>query len=159
MKTDAPKPKTRRLGLKLLFALSLALNLAVLGAVAGAVWRHGGLAERGGADRLAGPALLRALEPEDRRAVFRAARAARPDTAPEAGQRIARLVEALSAEPLDADAVRALATEQRMQASARLGAVSEAWQARVLAMSAAERAAYARRLESFSARSPGSPRE
>lgn len=158
MQTEAPKPK-RRLWLKLLFALSLALNLAVLGAVAGAVWRHGG--EWGGAERHGGPAMLRALSPEDRRAVFREARAAGAGKAPEraaASARMDRLVAVLGADPLDEEALRAIAAEQRTQAGARLEAISAAWQARVLSMSAQERAAYAQRLAELSA-GPPAPRQ
>lgn len=59
--------------LKVVFGLSLALNLLVLGTVGGAVLRHGGFDGRHHpprADMVGGP-LTRALDKEDKRAVAR----------------------------------------------------------------------------------------
>lgn len=64
-------------GFKILLGLSLALNLAVIGVVAGAVFRKGDDGPRrggGGQANYARP-YLQALPHEDRRAIFKAARA------------------------------------------------------------------------------------
>ncbi|WP_306153086.1 periplasmic heavy metal sensor [Roseovarius sp. MMSF_3281] len=64
--------------LKVVFGLSLALNLLVLGAIGGAVLRHGGFEGRHHMSRgdMAGGPLTRALTKDERRAVAREMRRA-----------------------------------------------------------------------------------
>ena len=149
---DNQKSPSKRGGwVKAVFALSLALNLLVVGAVAGAAWRHGGPGGPDGRARSGGPpsglSMLRALERDDRRAVLRAARAAQIEPAFDRGAFQAELVAALRAEPLDMDALDRLLAQQRAYAGARLETVLGVWRAHVQSMSADAREAYAERLE------------
>jgi uncharacterized membrane protein len=144
------KPK-RRIWPRALLALSLALNVLVIGAVAGAAWRHGGPDGSGG--KRGGPgggiAMLRAMDAPDRRAVLRAARAARETDFDRAAHQSA-LVEVLAAEQLDVDAFDALIDAQQRAASARVAAVTQAWRAQVIAMTPEARSAYVARLAEYS---------
>lgn len=127
MRSDTPEaaaPVTRTaLWVKVLLALSLGLNLLIVGIVLGALGR-GGL----GGDRLEGARALgplpfvAALEPRDRRALGRALR----DQAEPLRQnremlraRFEALLEALRAETFDRRAVEALIAEQRDLAVSR----------------------------------------
>lgn len=143
-----PGPPGASRGLKIALALSLALNLAVAGMVAGALL-HGGPMQGGVREIGFGP-LTEALEPRDRDALrgafldrgpdLRAMRnAMRADTA--------ALVAALRAEPFDQGAfLEALAAQsRRLTERAELGQALMA--ERVAAMTPAERAAFADRIE------------
>lgn len=136
-----PKPRLS-LTLRVIFALSLALNLLVVGLVAGVWWRGG---PPDGA-RIGGQAaaLYRALPGEDRRAL----RAEMRGTIDRGRLRIRDpLIAALKADPFDPAAVAAILVAQsdaQAQAQMRMRAL---WLDRIAAMSPAERAAYADRLE------------
>ena len=68
--TQVPTPRRRRLT-RLALGLSLALNVMILGALGGAMWRHGGPGPRGDGDL----PLLRILPCRSRRASGGTARA------------------------------------------------------------------------------------
>lgn len=149
MRPAQPPKAARARWLKPVLALSLALNLAVAGLLGGAFWRHGASGETERARGPGGITLLRALEREDRRAVLRAARAGGQAAAFDRSAHEAAVIAALRAEPFDAGAVGALALAQSDAGAARIAALAQAWQAQVLAMSAAGRAEYADRLEAL----------
>ena len=138
--------------MRILLAVSLALNLLIVGVVVGAVVRFGGgPPPRAGVD-FALP-YVRALEPGDRRAIFREVRrggAAFDRDAKRA--RYAAVVAALRAEPLDRDALAALVSAQADAAKQMQGAAQEAWLNLVSDMDAAERAEYAERVAAFAER-------
>lgn len=143
--------------MRLLLAVSLAINLLVAGLVLGAVLRAGGLH---GAERAEGPPpslrslgltpFYMALDPEDRHKLRDEARA-RSGSFRESREalraRFAAMLAALKAEPFDAGALRDIARQQR-EAGMRWQALGDdILMARIAAMSPAERAAYADRLE------------
>lgn len=150
MDNQSKTPK-RRGWLKLVFGLSLALNLLVVGAVAGAAWRHGGPDKRAGGPSgpPSGLMMLRALDRDDFRAVLSAARAQEPAPELDRAAYQAQLAAVLRAEDLDLAALDRLLALQQTQAGARLEALSEAWRTHVSAMPADARADYAARLEDF----------
>lgn len=140
-------PTTPRLSLtlRIVFALSLALNLAVVGALAGAWWRGGHPEGPGAGGQVA--ALYRALPDEARRSLRAEMRGAMNRDGQQAMRIRGRLMAALKAEPFDAAAVEAILVAQ----ADALGAVQQrmraAWLARVAAMTPDERRAYAERVE------------
>ncbi len=156
--TGAPRVRTKR-WIKLVLGLSLALNLLIVGAVGGAIWRIGGHSD----DRKGGPsaradaggfALIRALPSDDRRALFREVRKAPRKSASEGRAQMQAMVTLLKTNPLDEAQLDAL-TEARLQdGETRQAQLSEAWKARVMAMTEAERATYAKRLEAVLAKGP-----
>lgn len=146
--TTPPRAPGAGRALKITLALSLAVNLAVAGMVAGAFLRGGPM--QGGVREIGFGPLTEALDPRDRDALrgafldrgpdLRAMRnAMRADTA--------ALVAALRAEPFDqAVFLEALAAQsRRLTERAELGQALMA--ERVAAMSPAERAAFADRIE------------
>ena len=146
--------KTTR-GWRVVLIASLALNLAVLGAVGGWVLRHGlGPDHRHGphAARMAqmGGPLTRALDAEGRDAV---AAQLRGDGAAHAARRAAlrasleALLADLRARPFDPARVETRLAAQRAQVTGRLEAGHAALLTHLAGMSDAGRAAYADRLE------------
>ena len=140
----------RRMGwpLRLVFLVSLGLNLLVAGVVAGHL--ISGPPDRPPrVDRMAGP-LTFALDEEDRRAIGRdlrrAYRAERPSH-----DRIAEeyrgVVAALRSDPFDAGAVEAALQNQIKSATRRITLGQEMLMDRIAGMSAADRSAFADRLE------------
>lgn len=145
---DGVSQKPRRLW-RVIFALSLALNLAVIGIVAGLGLRDMGRGQAPrGFDMALGP-VGRALEPADRRAIGDALRdnpALRGDGRAETRQLTQDLVTVLRATPFERDdladvVATASARADRIQAAAR-----DALIARIAGMSDAERAALADRI-------------
>ena len=135
-----------------LLAVSLVINMLIVGIIAGVFIANG----PGKGDRLDGPArslvgtpFIRALEPEDRRALAQemrrdGERLRENRTALRA--RIEALLTALNADPFDSDAVRSILREQRDIALKRQN-IGEALLVDQLAkLSREERAAYADRL-------------
>lgn len=154
--TPEPPPPARGRegrGLRIALVVSLALNLLIVAALASMVLTHGHV-PRSGQTRTGTVDIGRftaALTDADRRAIrqeyvlradrLRGARGA-------AAAELQQLVSALRADPFDPAAIAAVMAEQR----ARLHAGMETGQAllldRIAAMTPAERAAYADRLES-----------
>ncbi len=145
-----PKPPRMRPWLRLVLFASLALNLLVVGVVAGAVLR-------GGPDRYRMPdrdvafAYIRALEEEDRRALRREAiRRFRDDDSLRRNAPRAHYDTALSLlrqAPFDAAAFDAVLRRQQEGVLARAAVGREVLVARVAAMPPEARAAMADRLE------------
>ncbi|NKX43704.1 periplasmic heavy metal sensor [Roseicyclus persicicus] len=145
----APKPARSGRGVRIALALSLALNLLILGLVAGAVLAVG---PRGGDDpRLRtlglGPFAL-ALSREDQEAVRgRIDRDALRTERRALGASLLQLRQALLAEPFDRAAAEAALARSRAAAEALQGQGHAALLDQIGTMDAAERAALADRLE------------
>lgn len=141
-------------------AISLGLNLMIAGLVAGAWWSGGppGSGPRAGAG--GGPGfspLTRALSDEDRAATRQALRdrgSALRRSRKEDRTEMARLVTALRAEPFDVTAVEEVFASQRSRASDRVAIGQAVLFERISAMSAADRAAFADRVEEEMAKRP-----
>jgi len=133
---------------KLMLGLSLALNLAIVGLVAGMVLRGGPMGGKGPAAMGYATPYVIALPRDLRRGVFRGIR--EDKSLPDRKARRAdyrAMVKALRATPLDTSAVEALLRKQA-DGVARVQARGQtAWLNVVTDMSDAERAAYADRIE------------
>lgn len=137
--------------LKVVFVASLALNLAVLGALGGAMvmrdkW-HPHHPSR--LDMVGGP-LTRALNDEDRRAIGRQMRKAYRDghsTRERQRGHFKLLITELKAEPFDPDAVSAQMSKQRAAFKDRLELGQTILLERLVQMSHGERVAFADRLQ------------
>jgi uncharacterized membrane protein len=148
----APKANRARWLRRALF-VSVAVNLLVIGAVAGLVLTHGPRDDHiVRADRGAGFGMyVRALSAEDRAALREAYRAGRAEDgqgwrgAGRADQ--ADLLAALRAEPFDPGAVAAVFDRHIARMSAGMARGRALMLARIEAMAAPERAAFADRLE------------
>lgn len=151
-----PMAKGAGRGVKIALAISVALNLAVAGMIAGA-WlkdrHHGGMPR----DLSFGP-FGAALSPEDRRALrkalvdrapgFREARAA-------ARAEFTTLLEALRANPFDPAAVQSALAAIEARNAGRLELGRSLIEARIGQMSEADRLAFADRLEKGLGRNSG----
>ena len=137
--------------MRVLLILSLAGNLAVLGVVAGAAIRHGGLAERPPAvSELGFGPYTEALDDKDRRALRQAFRDEAPDF--RALRKAAKadfdsLIAILRAEPYDGDAAARIVAgqEARLRTGVQIG--QRLLLARLAEMTPEERAAFADRLQ------------
>lgn len=150
-------------GTRILLAVSLALNLLVLGLLVGALLR-GGLGGHPGDPRA--PASLRALgatpfllalDEADRDRLLADARGRGEDLrANRAALRdgVDAMVRTLRSEPFDAGTFRRLAADQRRAAAARQALGEDLLLARIEAMSPEARMAYADRLERIFRRRP-----
>ena len=142
-------------GWRVVLIVSLALNLLIVGAVGGWVLRHGiwGQGAHGPhVSRMAqmGGPLTHALDAEGRRAVAVQLRGERGERAARRAalrESFAGLLDDLRAQPFDPARVEARLSAQRAQVAGRLEAGHGALVAHLAAMSDAERAAYADRLE------------
>jgi len=136
----------KRSWLPIALAASLALNLLVVGVVAGTIWRV-----RDGDDARIppgfAPALYRALPDMDRRDLRRELTARHSERSRLQIEDFAALDKALRAVPFDPKAVEQVLMRQ-VQATAEMQeALSRKWLARISAMSDAARARYADKLE------------
>ncbi len=151
--TDTPQsarqtPPSSSRGLKIAFAISVALNLAVAGLVLGA-WLHGGPWRGMGHDLSFGP-FSEALNSEDRRAIGRAILADRASI--REGREAAKaefdsLLAALRADPHDPAALDAALSAIVARNAGRLEKGQALLHARIEEMSAPDRLAFADRLE------------
>lgn len=143
-----PERKTPR-KIKALLFVSLALNLMVAGLVAGAIWRHG----PDGRDAR-GPhkdPLLWSLERSDRRAVGEAVQSVQGADRRARGRAIAAALRnvqvTLAAQPFDAEAFKSAMREKTALLRRTRDAGEAAMIERIIAMSDAERASMAERLD------------
>lgn len=147
--TASPPPADPR-WLRWLLAASLALNLLVLGLVAGEALRHGPPAGGPRPTELALGPLARALEEGDRRAILEDLRG-RPELDPlgrrERGQAFADILAAVRAEPFDEGRLREAMARQSARVEAAQQATQDAVVARLSALTPREREAFADRLE------------
>ena len=144
---------------RITLAISLALNLLVVGVVAGALLSGGGPgrysandpdSRRGPLREIGNAPFVRALEPADRQALLRALRddgGTLRENRAELRRRFQALVAALRADPFDADAMQVLFDDQREAASTHQRTGERFILERLSAMSAEQRIAYADRLD------------
>lgn len=155
-RNDTPQTRAGRRWVGWALGISLALNLAVIGVVAGAAWRIGGPEGPGfRPPPLAGAIYTRALEPGDRRALMgqmRRALGAERHGRDEIRGQYAAMIAALTAEPFDPEVVEALIAAQRETAVARLSAGQQVLASHIRQMSAEDRARFAKRLSEVLAR-------
>ncbi|MFD3189385.1 hypothetical protein ACFMPD_03810 [Sedimentitalea sp. HM32M-2] len=161
--TDNKSPGRNRRWMRILLVLSLAANLLVVGLVAGAVYRFGGPDGVRRPPPALGAALYRELSREDRRAFRRDMRQLMPALATaQAGGKGknnenhhpvghgiegAQLAAALRAVPFQPDAATSVLEAHARSRRDWQAAANAAWLRRVSAMSDAERASYAARIE------------
>ena len=147
--TDRSPPRLPR-SLRWLLILSLGLNLLVLGLLIGALAGPGRDGRHPRPAELSLGPVARALEPEDRREVLQALHG-HPDLRPlRREDRTAAFAEvgaAVRAEPFDRPRAAAALAEQSDRVAQVERAVQEALLARLAAMTAEGRAAFADRLE------------
>lgn len=140
-----------------LLVASLALNLLIGGLFLGSAFTDGGPGRRPRpADMALGP-LASALAPEDRHAILGSLRGReelRPLTREERATAFGELVAALRAEPFDAARASRAIVERSSRVAQAEEAMQEALVARLAAMSPADRAAFADRLEDEIKRGP-----
>jgi uncharacterized membrane protein len=148
--TAQPKPAKSGRGLRIALAVSVALNLAVLAAVGGAVLREGhGMRSAMVRDLGFGP-YAEALRPEDRKALRDALFARAPEIRENRRQMRAdtqTLLGLLRADPLDAEALRALMGSQHSRMTGQLKLGQDLLQDFLVALPPDERRAFADRLE------------
>jgi uncharacterized membrane protein len=151
----APVPPAR--WLKLAFFLSLALNLATLGVVGGAML-HGPRDQMRpmGRDLGFGP-FTEALSPEDREALARAFRdrgGSQRDIRRDFRAEFGNLLTALRADPFDPDQIRGVFERMQLRGQERMQLGQQLLADRILNMSSDARARFADRLEEQMSRIP-----
>ena len=143
-------PKSTR-GLRIALAISVAVNLAIVGMVAGAMLRNHSGAGRQDVERDLGfGPFTEALSREDRRAVRQAFLAKSPDARNIKRQRrddAMAVLDALRAMPFAADDLTRLMTAQQHRTAQQLILGQEVLRDFLIAMSPDDRAAFAGRLE------------
>lgn len=159
MADPTPQKRSTPIWLRVLLVASLAANLAVIGVVIGAATSSKGPRnpERIAGDVGAAP-FVRALEPEDRRALARDVireRGGFRDIRRETQARAQALFAALRAETFDRAEVEALLDAQRDAAKLRQTLGEQALLDRLEAMTHDERVAYAERLAQHLRHGPG----
>jgi uncharacterized membrane protein len=149
-----PVPPARHVSprvLRIALAVSVGLNLAVLGAVAGSFWHDSGMGGRGEMVRDLGFGPFgEALGQDDRRALREWLKGRAPELRSANSQRYADLAAvqaALRAQPFDPDALRAALGAMRGRMESQLALGHEALTDVILAMPDGERLALADRLE------------
>ncbi len=153
--SQSPTPRSTRLvpiWVKVLLAVSLALNLAIAGFVGGSIMRVQNEARQEGPG--AGFAFIKALEREDRRVTLRDMRDASRAARRVSRQEMAEILEVMRADELDQDKLRALLDNQ----VARIGDVQLRISASVFdlvtGMTPEARKAYADRVEGIMKQGP-----
>lgn len=160
-------PTTPRISrrIKIILGLSLALNLAVAGVIAGAALRHGDVQQKG--PRTAGfgayglPYMI-ALSREDRHEIKTAVRLGRIGAVPDRAARRALYNDVLThlqATPFDAAALSDALGRQANTTIEVQKVAQAAWLDLVAEMTDAERSSYAREIEDVLRRGPKSRKE
>jgi uncharacterized membrane protein len=150
---DKEAPDTRpgsRRWIRVLLVVSLAFNLLIVGAVAGAVFSGGKWGRHHMHPEGPGGPLTRALSEEDRRVLKRRMLAGMLDPGQDRAARrdaMQALLTALRSEPFDASAAAAQMEVLRDSMMQRMHTGQQLLSRRFSEMSAAERATYANRLE------------
>lgn len=144
---DTPRDARPRTAtwVKVLLGLSLALNLAVIGLAAGAAYRFSKGPDKGPMRN--GFALIAAMDRADRKAVLSPLRDETRAERQAGRAQSQELIAQLRAETFDAAAVEALLRAQMTRSRSVQDKIQARWLAQVEAMTAAERAGFADRLE------------
>lgn len=148
---DQGKPGGMRLWLRVVFVISLALNLLIIGVVVGSVAKWGGPHHFSGAraDHMGGP-LTRALSDRDRHRIGREMRRAfarNPEWRDEKRAVFEALLADLAADPFDREKIAGHFARQKELTGARIELGQALLLDRLQEMSAAERAAFVERLK------------
>ena len=136
--------------IKILLALSLALNLAVIGFVAGSALKGGRMSDRAEQKDMSFGPFSAALSREDRRALRMAFLEKAPDLRDNreaAKADFTAVVQSLLRTPFDADAFRLVLSAVETRNAARLSLGRSLIEKRILEMSDADRLAFAQRLQ------------
>ncbi|MDK3019537.1 periplasmic heavy metal sensor [Pseudodonghicola flavimaris] len=159
-KSDS-KPPRMRPWIRVLLGASLALNLAVAGLAIGSAIRFGGdRPDRARPPMPLGALMYRALPREDRDMLRQRDRMTREEHEARRKSEAAELDAALRAVPFDPAEVEAFVRRDAERRQNFDREMREAWMARIIGMSDAERANYADRLQqalTAQARHPGPP--
>ncbi|MEP3687757.1 MULTISPECIES: periplasmic heavy metal sensor [Sulfitobacter] len=148
--TQNPTPRRVRM-MRWALGLSLALNVMIIGAVGGALWRHGGPDNKSlpGLRSYASP-YVQALPPDARRDLHnemrKGGKAHHLDRAAR-GALYEQMLAALRADPFEPEAAAAILTAQGDAAASVQGAAHSAWLAQVSAMAPETRQIYADKLQ------------
>lgn len=153
MDPEQTKPERSQRLWKVILVLSLALNVAILGAVLGATWRSQDDGRRLPAlNRDIGSLYLRALGPEHRRELGRKLRpsskkgkAARAEIA----QGFEQAIAVLRAEPFDRTALEQIMQDHAQRSELRMQEARAVLLDHLIRIGPDERAAYADRIEKF----------
>lgn len=154
--TQAVPPVPSRRGLKIALAVSVALNLAVAGLVAGAVLKSGPMRDQMVRDLGFGP-FAEALSDNDRKALRRAFVDRSPglrDLRETLRRDMDVVLSALRAQPFDPAAFRAALAVQTERLTGQMQMGQQLLAERIDSMSEAERLAFADRLEDSMRRGP-----
>jgi uncharacterized membrane protein len=146
----SPVPARSPVWMRVALGLSLALNLAVAGVVAGAILRHDDPRREASMREPSGAPYLRALPPEDRRAIERQLRAelGPPRAAMQALRAdFAEALALLRADAFDAAAFAATIDRQRSRFQVRAEAGDRLFVERLAGMTPEQRAELADRIE------------
>ncbi|WP_145104016.1 periplasmic heavy metal sensor [Cereibacter sediminicola] len=148
--TPTPTPRSP-LWMRIALALSLALNLAVVGMAGGAIWRfHSDGGVRGPVRDLGFGPFSEALAPEDRKEMRRAFLDQRGDFRQfrrEMREDFRMMLATLRAEPFDPLALQAVLDRQQQRGAEAAALGSRLLASRIESMTPAERLAFANRLE------------
>ncbi len=152
---EAPAKPRRRLGLRILLFASLALNMVILGIVGGAILNvsRGEEHPRMIARDLGLAPYLMAMDPDQRKQLEKASGSFKPklrEGRKEWRDAYVQTLDAIRAEPFDANALRAAMAWQSELATRSRDVGLEVMIQQLEGMSAAERAAFADRLKSRS---------
>jgi hypothetical protein len=154
--TSETSKQTLPRGFKILFGLSLAVNLAVVGLIAGAALRKGahGMARAGGPSAYARP-YIQALPHDDRRAIFEAVRSDK-NGAGRGGRRAhyQQVLTELRAEVFVRSQIEAALKQQTEKALSGQNGVQTQWLNRIEKMNLQERRDYADAVEDVLKRGP-----
>lgn len=145
--TDQKSPGSGRTWLRVLFGLSLAMNLLVLGLAAGAVLRFGGPGGMRPPPKSLGTALFHELPPEDRRELRSQMQDHGARNAALRKAEAEAIGAALRQTPFDPDGVAEVLAGGARQREAWMNSVHSAWLERIGRMSDAERIEFADRLQ------------
>lgn len=146
---------------RIALGVSLALNLLVLGAVAGSVWRHNAHDARGpksGTNSSFAIPYLRALPKPARQQMREIAMRGGSDQKGYHANRVKmqrEVTAAIRAEPFDAQALKRVVSDQRDRALERDAQFQQAWLSVIEGMDTAARQAYADKLDAMMARRKG----
>lgn len=146
------KPPRMRLWLKVLFGVSLAFNIAVVGMAAGIAWRWDDH-RRGHSKPPVGTMLFRELPSEQRKALWQSVRDSKRVHGANRKEDTKAVVDALKATPFDLSALEAAVVQQSRHMAEFQTSVRNTWLEQVKEMSPQERVAYADRLLEASKRS------
>lgn len=133
--------------LKVVLALSLALNLVVIGVSAGTAWRfHGGEHERGGPSVL-GRFILSDIGGKEIRRLVKDQTGDRGSARERRRAEMEQMIILVQADPLDTAAVKAIVEGHILENNSFMRAVAQAWEQRLEGLSLTERRHLAERMQ------------